>query len=307
MLDHRSTMEIRRELDNFLQIAAAHIPQPGDVPVLPGIEIAGFSLPLHPPIGGDHIVYVDFNRRFDLERRICEATSAAVRERLQRNRHRAGILLADVAGHQTTDATLHIGLHHAFLTGALYELDQHGEITARLFENLNTRFFQTSNYTRSITMLYGEISSDGRFSFLSAGHPAPVVYSREYERLMPIDPERLQAMFPIGMFPSEDSVDRDRLGSSYALKKRYPVNTLQLLNTGDLLVLYTDGLQGCEPPDDDTVVVEPSSGPSLSRLEAVLRQTHDRPLAEIATAVEVDVLDSGRPDDDVSVVFVRRC
>lgn len=306
MLEERSALDIRRELDNFLQIAAAHIPQPGDVPALPGIEIAGFSLPLHPPIGGDHIIYVDFGRRFDLERRIREAPSESVRERLERNRRRAGILLADVSGHQTTDATLHIGLHHAFLTGALYELDQYGEITARLFENLNTRFFQTANYSKSITMLYGEISSDGQFAFLSAGHPAPVVYSREYGRLMAIDPERLQAMYPIGMFPSEDSVDRDRLGSPYALKKRYPVNTLQLLNAGDVLVLYTDGLLGCAPAADDSDLAEPPSGPSLARLEAVLRQAHDRPIAQIAAAVQQDVLAGESPDDDVSVVIVRR-
>lgn len=305
MLEGRSAVDIRRELDNFLQIAAAHIPQPGDVPVLPGIEIAGFSLPLHPPIGGDHIIYVDFNRRFDLERRIREAPTEPIRERLERNRRRAGILLADVAGHQTTDATLHIGLHHAFLTGALYELDQHGEITARLFENLNTRFFQTANYAKSITLLYGEISADGQFAFLSAGHPAPVVYSREYSRLMAIDPERLQAMYPIGMFPSEDSVDSDRLGSPYALKKRYPVNTLQLLNTGDVLVLHTDGLLGGAPAVEDDVA-DPPSGRSLARLEAVLRRVHDRPIAEIATAVQQDVVAGGPLEDDVSVVIVRR-
>jgi serine phosphatase RsbU (regulator of sigma subunit) len=301
-----SSLDIHRELDNFLKIATAHIPQPGDMPVLPGIEIAGFTTPLHPPIGGDHIIYLDFGHRFDLERRIREARSEAVRECLERNRHRAGILLADVAGHQATDATLHIGLHHAFLTGALYELDQHGEITARLFENLNTRFFQTSNYTKFITMLYGEISSDGQFAFLSAGHPAPVVYSREYGRLMAIDPVRLQAMYPIGMFPSEDSVDRDRHGSPYALKKRYPVNTLQLLNRGDVLILHTDGLLGCAPVADDDLA-GPASGPSLDRLEAVLRRMHDLPITEIAAAIEHEVLAAGPPDDDVSVVIVRRC
>jgi len=303
MVDGRSALDMRRELDNFLQIAAAHIPQPGDVPRLPGIEIAGFTLPLAEPIGGDHVVYVDFARRFDLERRIREAPTDAIRERLERGRHRAGILLADVAGHQTTDATLHIGLHHAFLTGALYELDQHGEITARLFENLNTRFFQTANYSKYITMLYGEIATDGTFAFLSAGHPAPVIYSREFGRLVDIGPDRLQTMYPIGMFPSEDSVDRDRLESAYMLKKRYPVNHLQLLSAGDLLVLYTDGLLGAVGPDR---AADESGATSLAGLEGVLRRVGDRPVEEIAAAVRAEVLAAGPLQDDVSAVIVKR-
>lgn len=299
MAEDRHLLDIQRELANFLEIASAHIPQPGDVPQVPGIDIAGLSLPLHGPIGGDHIIYLDFARRFDLDRRIREASSPQVRERLAGNRQRAGILLADVAGHQTTDATLHIGLHHAFLTGVLYELDIHGEITPRLFENLNSRFFQTANYTKYITMLYGEISADGTFKFLSAGHPAPVIYSREFGRIVDIEPGLMVAYYPIGMFPSEDSVDRERLGSHYMLKKRYTINTLRLLSPGDILVLYTDGLHEGEGEDDH---------PRPDRLEGVLRQVHDRAAREICAALREDLLTThAAQSDDISVVIVKRC
>lgn len=298
MSDDRSARDILREMQNFLEIATAHIPQPGDIPRVPGIDIAGLSLPLNGPIGGDHIIYLDFARRFDLDRRIAEATSPQVRERLERNRHRAGILLADVAGHQTTDATLHIGLHHAFLTGVLYELDIQGEITARLFENLNSRFFQTANYSKYITMLYGEISAEGTFKFISAGHPAPVVYSREYSRFVDIEPDLMRTYYPIGMFPSEDSVDRERLGSAYMLKKRYTVNTLRLLSPGDILVLFTDGLQEADGEDEN---------PRPTRLERVLRDVHDRSAQEICDAIRLDLLATAGPQtDDISIVIVKR-
>ncbi len=298
MNDDRSTLDMRRELDNFLQIAKAHIPQPGDIPRVPGIDIHGISLPLDGEIGGDHIVYLDFARRFDLDRRLREAASPQVREALERNKRRAGILLADVAGHQATDATLHIGLHHAFLTGVLYELDINGEVTPRLFENLNSRFFQTANYAKYITMLYGEISASGDFAFISAGHPPPVIYSREFGRLVDIGPDRLRTFYPIGMFPSEDSVDRERLGSGYMLKKRYTVNNLRLLSPGDILVLFTDGFQ-------DEVAGEGPERPG--RLEQVLRAAHDRPAREIIEAIKRDLLDAGAPRDDASVVIVKRC
>ena len=224
-----------------------------------------------------------------------------MRERLSATATRAGILLADVAGHQTTDATLHIGLHHAFLTGVLYELDIHGEITARLFENLNSRFFQTANYSKYITMLYGEISADGDLHVHSnAGHPAAGrVYSREFGRFVDIDADRqMRTYYPIGMFPSEDSVDRERLGSAYMLKKRYTVNTLRLLSPGDILVLFTDGLQEADGEDDN---------PRPARLERVLREVHDRTAQEICDAIRLDLLATAGPQtDDISIVIVKR-
>jgi serine phosphatase RsbU (regulator of sigma subunit) len=298
MNEEQRAQQMRQELDNFLQIAVAHIPQPGDLPQLRGVDIHGVTRPLNGVIGGDHIVYLDFARRFDLERRIREASSAAVRAKLELNKHRAGILLADVAGHQTTDATLHIGLHHAFLTGVLYELDVYGEVTPHLFENLNTRFFQTANYSKFITMLYGEISETGDFAFLSAGHPPPVIYSREFGSLVDIGPDRLTTYYPIGMFPSEDDVDRERTGEGYLLKKRYTVNNLRLLSPGDIMVLFTDGLQE---------LVQGIEGETSGRLEDLLRDAHDRPARQITSAI-LEALESEGPiEHDVSFVVVKRC
>src|SRR3989442_12596770 len=72
-------------------------------------------------------------------------------------------------------------LHQALLLGSLYELDTFGHITRRLFENLNTRFYQSSSLHKFVTMIYGEISEDSTFRFLSAAHPPPVVFSRSEE------------------------------------------------------------------------------------------------------------------------------
>ena len=95
--------------------------------------------------GGDHIIYIDFNQRYDMPRRIAEAEAEGrehVAEHLRECCHRAGILLADVSGHKATDALIAAMMHQAFLLGAYYELDRYGEITTKLFEHLNQRFYR---------------------------------------------------------------------------------------------------------------------------------------------------------------------
>ena len=144
------------------------------------------------------IIYLDFNKRYKLDRRIERAVRKErleVAEKLRELKGRAGILLADVSGHRMTDALLAAMLHQAFLTGAYYELDRYGEITTRLFEHINTRFYRTTAVSKYFTMLYGEILERGRFRFISAGHQPPAIFSRETwrSRLVSIRPRALSS------------------------------------------------------------------------------------------------------------------
>src|SRR4051812_34060609 len=162
---------LTEELQNFRDMATQIIPRPGEIPTLDGIDVFGDTLPLNGFAGGDHIIYVDYQKRYDLEARIKEGIAAGKTEvvaNLKRTRTRAGIVLLDVSGHQATDALLAAMLHQAFLLGALYELDTFGHITRRLFENLNSRFYQSSSRAKFATMIYGEIAQDTTFRFLSA-------------------------------------------------------------------------------------------------------------------------------------------
>ena len=140
---------------------------------LEGFDIWGGSLQVSGSVGGDHITYVDFKKRFDLTARIDRARAEGrldVVENLERCQHKGGVALIDVAGHRMTDALLAAMLHQAFLLGAIYELDRYGQITRRLFENLNTRFYQSSGTNKFVSLIYGEISDDAKFRFLSAGN-----------------------------------------------------------------------------------------------------------------------------------------
>jgi serine phosphatase RsbU (regulator of sigma subunit) len=291
--------QLADELQNFQEIARYLNPSPGEIPSLEGVDIAGLALPLRDVIGGDHILYIDFDRRYDLERRIAEADRLDhddVVLRLRRLEHRAGILVADVSGHRMTDALIGSMLHQAFLLGVIYELDMYGEITTRLFEHINTRFYRTTAINKYFTMIYGEIASEGKFRFLSAGHQPPAVFSREFGRFMKISADRLVSLPPVGMLPSSVDPDEERYPPSlYAYKRRYEVNEINLLNVGDILLLHTDGL------------TEHAGGNYFpQQVERLLGEIGDESSATICERLEEDLRQAAEPEDDISVVVIRK-
>jgi serine phosphatase RsbU (regulator of sigma subunit) len=286
------------ELDNFREIARHLNPSPGETPQIPGVEICGFSEPLREVIGGDHILFIDFHRRYDLDTRIAEAQAdgrVEVARTLELLRNRAGILVADVSGHRVTDALVAAMLHQAFLVGAYYELDLFGEITTRIFEHINSRFYKTTAVNKYFTMIYGEISAEGRFRFISAGHQPPAIFSREYGKFVKISADRQVSFPPVGMFPSSTQDEYVEDPSPFAYKKRYEVNEINLLAFGDILLLYSDGLS------------DHGNGDYFpQRLEGLMAEIRDESASTICRRVREDVLAFAKPEDDISVVVIRK-
>jgi serine phosphatase RsbU (regulator of sigma subunit) len=292
--------QLTDELENFQNIAQNLLPQPGELPRLEGIDVYGKTLPLNGVGGGDHIIYVDFKQRFDLDARIAQASARGrvdVVEHLKRCKRAAGIAVVDVSGHRVTDALLAAMLHQAFLLGAIYELDMFGGVTKRLFENLNTRFYQSSGSNKFISVIYGEISEDARFRFLSAAHPFPTIFSRREGRFMEVGPDRRVSFPPLGMLPSLHAIDRSAMAASMlGFKERYETNEWWLMGAGDILLLHTDGL------------VEHARGDEPyfpGRLEATLRDVKDRNAQQIVEAVEQDLLAFSAPADDISLEAIK--
>ena len=245
---------LTRELENFQDIAQQLVPLPGEVPTLEGFDIWGGRSSRAARVGGDHITYVDFKQRFDLNARIERARAEGrpfdVVENLERCQHKAASPLIDVAGHRMTDALLAAMLHQAFLLGAIYELDRYGQITRRLFENLNTRFYQSSGTNKFVSLIYGEISDDAKFRFLSAGQP----YSRRSSpsQARPVhggQSASLSSFPPLGMLPSFNVIDRNTTPSLLGFKERYEMNEWTLMGRGDILLMHTDGLTEHEGPN----------------------------------------------------------
>jgi len=292
--------QLSRELANFEDIAKYIKPAPGEVPRLQGIEVCGGSLPFNGVIGGDHLIYVDFKQRFDLDARIERATNDGrqdIVENLKRCQRMAGIALLDVSGHHMTDALMAAMLHQAFLLGAIYELDLFGHITSRLFENLNTRFYQSSGAHKYVSMIYGEISEEARFRFVSAAHPFPAVFSAEHGRFMEVGEDKRVSFPPLGMLPSLDMIDRNRLSSVLGFKDHYEMNEWTLMGRGDILLLHTDGLAEHSREGEDYFP---------GRLEDVLRRVKEQSASEIYSAISADLVAFGEPADDVSFVVIKR-
>jgi serine phosphatase RsbU (regulator of sigma subunit) len=290
-------LHLTRELENFEEIARYLLPSPGDIPRLPGVDIHGGTIALNGALGGDHIIYVDFKQRFDLPARIEHATALGqveVAANLQRCQHMAGLVVIDVSGHRATDALLAAMLHQALLLGSLYELDRFGHITNRLFENLNTRFYKSSGAHKFISLIYGEISDEAEFRFLSAGQPGPAVFSHEHDRFMEVAPVSFP---PLGMLPSLGVIDRLTTTSPLGFKDNYERNEWSLMGTGDILLLHTDGLAEHGRGDERYFP---------AHLEACLRHVKRGSAAAIFDAVRDDVLAFAEPVDDISVIVIKR-
>jgi serine phosphatase RsbU (regulator of sigma subunit) len=288
------------ELDNFQDIARYIKPSSGEIPRLDGIDIYGESMPLNGIVGGDHILYLDFKQRYDLDARIKKARDRGqhnVVKKLEECRNKAGVVVADVSGHQITDALLAAMLHQAFLMGAIYEMDHAGNIRPKLFENLNMRFYNSSSISKFITLIYGEISHNGHFQFLSAGHPMPLVYSRKFDRIVEIPKEKMIAFPPIGTLPSEDDIDSSTTESVLGFKEEYEINEWDLMGTGDILILYTDGLSEHHRNGE---LYAPH------HLEQKLHEVRDLTSREIFNAIKEDILTFSDPEDDLSLVIIKR-
>jgi serine phosphatase RsbU (regulator of sigma subunit) len=293
-------IELPGELENFQEIVKHLIPQPGAVPRIHGIDIHGGTLALNGPVGGDHLIFVDFKQRFDLESRIQRAIEEGrpdVVENLKRCQRTAGIAVLDVSGHRLTDAFMAAMLHQAFLLGAIYELDMFGHVTKRLFENLNTRFYQSSSAHKFVSLIYGEISEGGGFRFLSAAQPFPVVFSSRHDRFMEVSRDLCISSPPLGMVPSLHVTDGNRTAGPLGFKEDYKINKWVLMGAGDILLLHTDGVVEHENAGDEYYP---------HRLEQKLREVKHQTASEIFNAVKSDLLSFSRPADDITLVVIKR-
>ena len=297
-------------IDQELRMGARYMaqrlmPAPGAIPQIPGTDIYGVSIPFNGIAGGDLITYVNFRDRFDLDARIRAATAQGqepVARSLQRLKSCGGILVADVAGHDFADAIRALMLHQVFHTAALYEMDLNGELSVRLFEQVNTRFLKSTTLRNLaadrdrasfITLIYGEISYTGRFRFVNAGHPPPLVFSREYDCFVDISSDRLVSYPPIGLQPTEDLADASHYEQALGYKKRYKVNELNLMGRGDVLLLYTDGL------------FDPFSPFAKGKLERAVSNAKEGSAKEICEAILQERRAVTQQTDDLSLVVIK--
>jgi hypothetical protein len=197
-------------------------------------------------------------------------------------------------------------------------LDRYGTTTAELFENLNLRLAHSVTARNALgrtgegeareiaTMLYGEVHSLGHFRFVSFGHPPPLLFSALARQFAEIDRGRMVRFLPLGLEVPEDHPDRKRY-SSMGFRKNpadcSDIADITLINPGDILFLYTDG------------VYDGSDEEERRELEELMRTHSSLSAKEICSAVlgyatrkDQRLRDRGEGDlvDDKTVFIIKR-
>jgi serine phosphatase RsbU (regulator of sigma subunit) len=270
----------------------------------------------------DHVEWLKARPSFTSETELTyrEARSSEqtrVAEDLRQLYSTAGVLLVDAQGHGVISAKIASTVHDTFHALMLSELDHLGKTTAELFERINLRLAQSATARNALgrsekenaqeiaTMLYGEVHPSGNFRFVNFGHPPPLVFSAEDRKFMEIDKSRMVQFLPLGVQIPVDHPDRSRYLS---LQFRHWANSsdvadITLMNPGDILFLYTDG------------VYDGSSSKERQRLEAVMHEHYLRSARDICSALLEYALkqdecfrQAGEGDriDDKTVFIIKR-
>ncbi len=185
-----------------------------------------------------------------------------------------GVAIADVSGHGLPAALqvrdIYMGLRMGL--GRDYKI-------VRTIERLNHIIHESILTSRFVSMFYGELEANGNFLYVNAGHPPPF---------------HLGADGDVTFLESGGVVLGPLADASYE-------RGFVLVEPGDLLVLYTDGI----------IEARPRGGRDeygVDRLVEVVRRYRLKPAQEIMDAVFADVKrfsDGGAPSDDRTVVVVR--
>jgi sigma-B regulation protein RsbU (phosphoserine phosphatase) len=185
----------------------------------------------------------------------------------------ASVLLADASGHglpaalQARDVVIGLRMAH----------ENHLKIVATI-EKLNRVLCNSTLSSQFVSLVYGELDRDGVFQYVNAGHPAPMLVTRE--RL-----EFLAQTGPVlGVSPSS------RYRAAHAV-----------LPPSSALVLYSDGVIECPALDGEEF--------GLERLAAICVDRIGESAATIADAIFAAMAaHRGRAAvaDDATVLVVKR-
>lgn len=251
-------------------------------------------------------------------RRAKASEQLRVAEVLEELHTTAGVLLVDAQGHGIISAKIASTVHDTFHAFMLSELDQNGKTTPAMFEKINLRLAHSvtarnalgwgrEDHAREIaTLLYGEMRPSGYFRFINFGQPAPLVFSAEYEKFVEIGKASIAQFLALGLAIPEDHPDRNKYFSMTPRTRKMDssdVAEITLMNSGDILFLYTDG------------VYDGSDERGRIQIEQVIREHQGEPAREICNAILKYAMDQdehlkeiGEADrvDDKTVFVVKR-
>ncbi len=184
-----------------------------------------------------------------------------------------GIAIADASGHGLP-AALQV---RDVYTGLRMAVERDFKIT-RTVERLNRIIHESRLTTRFVSLFYGEIEDNGSLMYVNAGHPHPLHFHGS--GVTPL----VQTGLVLG--PSATA--------TYSRGYRR-------LDTGDALLLYTDGMLEAHGPNGEEF--------GVGRLIKAFLDLRNLPCDELARSLIKRVAEyagGGEPEDDRTVVVLKR-
>jgi serine phosphatase RsbU (regulator of sigma subunit) len=189
------------------------------------------------------------------------------------------VVVGDVTGHGIGPALI-TATAQAGLRSYLRLIEDVGEVVTLLNQDLCERMEDG----RFLTLFLAVLGDDGQLEALNGGHAPPFLYRAQSKAV-----EEIELNGPaLGMVDDE----------------RYSAHPHLTMASGDVLVVYTDGLvEARDPADHDRMFGE--DGLRLSMHESIERGDDARAMAlhVVDRAME---LSGGLREDDITVVVVRR-
>ncbi|MEL7471812.1 MAG: PP2C family protein-serine/threonine phosphatase [Planctomycetota bacterium] len=187
-----------------------------------------------------------------------------------------GVVIADVSGHGAAAATI-MAILHTLLHGEAHDADP-----TRIMSYANRRLMQAGIEGHFVTVFYGVYEPEtGRLHYARCGHNPPRLYSTGCEScIIPIEEA---GALPLGVL---DDIEIDSADV--------------VLEPGQSLVLYTDGITEAFSPDREEFGVE--------RLDDAIRQASGDPdgVIESVYAGLFGHVGAMTRDDDQTLVVLRR-
>ncbi|MDH7481890.1 MAG: SpoIIE family protein phosphatase [Armatimonadota bacterium] len=186
--------------------------------------------------------------------------------------HNYGVAIADVSGKSVAAAN-----YIAMCKHSLRALAEETQSPAKLLQKMNRLIYQQTGNESFITMLYAVLDAKRRTLVLScAGHEPAILYRAHIGRVEQISTPGLI----LGVMPSVNYQERSiKLGS------------------GDILMLYTDGLIEAISHDPTT---------SLRAISEVLVKYHLKPANEIADNIyKLATAPNLKVTDDIALIVIK--
>jgi len=164
-----------------------------------------------------------------------------------------GLVVADVSGHGVSAGMLMTSLQTAFHT-----LVPGSDSPVEILERINHLYIHNINFSTFVTIFFASLNPQTKvLSYANAGHNSPFIYRHS----------------------TDESIWLKPTGAAVGLMEYFNVKPANVqLMSGDIFVLYTDGVTDALNPQGDEAF-------GYERLADVVRQNGDLPAEGIATKI----------------------